>query len=399
MPSAVAKQAGRHSPVAVLLAGVAIGIVMACFAEVASYFTETGGPYLYARAAFGRLVGIEIGWMFWLVRITAPAANANLFVSYVGEFWPAATSTIPRLMILILLIGGLALINFRDVRAGTQTSNLFTVAKLLPLLIVMIAGLVYVGLGHPLAHLAVPEPTRKSWLAAILLLIFSYGGFESAVTPMAEAKDPRRDPAFGLFAALITCTVVYATLQWLVVSVVPNAATAERPIADLAAIVVGHSGAVLVACAALVSMYGYLSANMLAVPRITFALAENGDFPRIFANIHPRFRTPYFSIIVFAALTWIFAAVGSFTWNVTLSAVARLFCYGTTCGALLVFRKRRPGDALFRMPGGRMVAVVGVLICTGLLTQVDLKQSVILVATLAVAFLNWLIVRGASGTH
>ncbi len=348
---------------------------------------------MYAREAFGRLVGIEIGWMFWLVRITAPAANANLFVSYIGEFWPSAGNALPRLLMLTLLIGGLALINYRDVRAGTQTSNLFTVAKLVPLAIVMIAGFVYVAMGHPLVHAAMVAPSRKSWLSAILLLIFSYGGFESAVTPMAEAKNPRRDSAFGLLIALITCAVIYTALQWLVVNLLPNAALSERPLADVAALAIGRGGAVLIAMGALVSIYGYLSANMLAVPRITFALAENRDFPQIFAAIHPRFRTPYFSIFLFAVLTWIFAAVGSFAWNVTLSAVARLFCYGTTCGALLVFRRTRPGAALFRMPGGQLLGLFGVLICAGLLTQVDLNQSVILIATLAVAFLSWLMVR------
>lgn len=388
----MAKLVGQHSPLAVILAGLIIGIVMACFAEVASYFSKAGGPYLYARVAFGRLVGIEIGWMFWLVRITAPAANANLFVSYIGEFWPGATNPVPRLAILGLLIGALAVINYRDVRAGTQTSNLFTIAKLLPLAIVIIAGAIYVGTGHPLVHAAVSAPSRKAWLSGILLLIFSYGGFESAVTPMAEATNPRRDPVFGLFVALGTCAVVYTTLQWLVVYLLPNAAGTDRPLADLAALTIGRGGAALVTVGALVSMYGYLSANMLAVPRITFALAEHRDFPRIFAAVHPRFRTPYFSIVVFAVMTWIFAAVGSFAWNVTLSAVARLFCYGTSCGALLVFRRKAPGPAAFRLAGGQIIAVLGVLICIGLLTQVDLKQSIILIATLAVAFLNWLVV-------
>jgi amino acid transporter len=366
---------------------------MACFAEVSSYFSETGGPYLYARAAFGRLIGIEVGWMFWLVRITAPAANANLFVSYVAEFWPGATHLFPRLAILTILIALLAAINYRDVRAGTTTSNLFTVAKLLPLGIIIVAGLIYIAYGHPLTTAAVLEPSRSSWGKAILLLIFSYGGFEAGVTPMAEAKSPRRDTAFALFIALITCAAVYTLIQWLVVAILPNAAGTDHPLSDLAALVIGRGGAVLVAVGAMTSMYGYLSANMLAVPRITFALAEKRDFPKLFAAIHPRFHTPYVSILMFALLTWIFAAIGSFTWNVTLSAVARLFFYGTTCAALLVFRKRPPGPAAFVLPGGQVIAVLGVLTCAGLLTQVDLNQSIILVATLAVAFLNWVFVR------
>ena len=395
LPSAVAKLVGPYSTLTVLVAGLFIGVVMACFAEVGSYFSEAGGPYLYARVAFGRLVGIETGWMFWLVRITAPAANANLFVSYVGEFWPDATRLVPRLLILLLLIGGLAFINIRDVRAGTQTSNLFTLAKLLPLAILIAAGLAYVASGHPMVHTMTPTITSKGWAGAILLMLFSYGGFESAVTPMSEAKNPRRDSAFALFAALGACILVYGGLQWMVIHLLDNATSSARPLADLASLLFGRRGGALVAAAALVSMYGYLSANMLAVPRITFALAEKGDFPSIFAAVHNRFRTPYISIAVFAAATFIFAALGSFSWNVTLSAVARLFCYGATCAALIVFRKRPPAEAMFRLHGGLVIATLGVVICLGLLTQVDLNQSVILLATLAIAFLNWLLVKNS----
>src|SRR4051794_20844290 len=148
LPSEIAKLLGRASVWAVLLAGAAIGIVMGCFAEVGSQFSEAGGPYLYARATFGRLVGIEVGWMLWLVRTAAPAATANLLVIYMGEFWPAAGEPVPRLIILTLLIGVIAAINFFGVRSGALTSNVFTVAKLVPLLVIAVAGIFYMATGH-----------------------------------------------------------------------------------------------------------------------------------------------------------------------------------------------------------------------------------------------------------
>ena len=155
----------------------------------------------------------------------------------------------------------------------------------------------------------------------------------------------------------------------------------------------GHGGAAMIAIGALVSVYGYLSANMLAVPRITFALAEQGDFPHVFASVHAKFRTPYFSILIFALLTWLLALFGSFSWNVTLSAVARLAYYGLVCAALPVLRRKQPEAAWFRLPGGPAFAVVGVLICLVLVTRVDLTKSLILIATVAAALLNWLLVR------
>ncbi|MGH9502006.1 MAG: APC family permease [Terriglobales bacterium] len=393
LPSDVARLIGRSSPWAVLVAGAAAGVIMACFAEVASQFTQAGGPYLYARAAFGRLVGIEMGWMLWLVRLAAPAATANLFVTYCGEFWAEATKPLPRFLILTFLYGVLTLINYRGVRASTQVSNVFTVAKLVPLFLVAIAGTFYLMSGHPAAPRLPAGTGTGVWLKACLLLVFAYGGFETALTPLSEAKNPRRDAAFALFTALITCTLLYTAIQWVVIGILPDPGHSERPLADVARLALGHGGAAFVAAGALVSVVGYLSANMLGVPRITFALAENGDFPSIFAAVHPRFRTPYVSIVAFALLSWLLALLGSFSWNATLSAVARLLYYGLVCVALPVFRRRQPGAALFRLPGGTVFAVLGAGICAVLIAGVNLSGSLILLATALVAFCNWLLVR------
>ncbi len=389
----MARLIGRASPWAVLLAGAAAGVIMACFAEVASQFTQAGGPYLYARAAFGRFVGIEMGWMLWLVRLAAPAATSNLFVIYCGEFWPHAREPLPRFLILTFLYGVLTLINYRGVRASTQVSNVFTVAKLVPLFLVAIAGSFYLLTGHPAAPELPGGAGPGAWLKACLLLVFAYGGFETALTPLSEAKNPRRDAAFALFTALITCTLLYSAIQWVVVGILPDPAHSERPLADVARLVFGNGGAAFVSIGALVSVVGYLSANMLGVPRITFALAENGDFPAVFAAIHSRFRTPYFSILAFALLSWLLALLGSFTWNATLSAVARLLYYGLVCAALPVLRRKQPGAAMFRLPGGTLFAVLGAAICAVLITGVNLGGSLILLATALVAMINWLLVR------
>jgi APA family basic amino acid/polyamine antiporter len=396
LPADVARLIGGASPWAVLMAGAAAGVIMACFAEVASQFTEAGGPYLYTRAAFGRLVGIEMGWMLWLVRLAAPAATANLFVIYCGEFWQHATKPLPRFLILTLLYGILTLINYRGVRASTQVSNVFTVAKLVPLFLVAIAGTVYLLAGHKASAILPIEAGRSAWQQAALLLVFAYGGFETALTPLGEAKDPRRDAVFALFTGLATCTLLYTAIQWVVIGVLPDPAHSARPLADVARLALGPGGAAFVSIGALVSVYGYLGANILGVPRITFALAENGDFPAVFSAIHPRFRTPYVSILAFALLSWLLALLGSFTWNATLSAVARLLYYGLVCAALPVFRRKQPGSALFRLPGGTFFGVLGAGICIALITGVNLSGSLILLVTAAVALINWLLVRRRS---
>jgi basic amino acid/polyamine antiporter, APA family len=392
LPGTVAGLLGKRSVVAVLIAGAAMGIIMACFAEVASQFSEAGGPYLYARTAFGRLTGILVGWMLYLAQTAAPAANANLFVIYLAEFWPAAQQPWPRFAILTLLVGVLALINARGARQGTAVSNVFTVAKLLPLLMVILAGAA-VTIIHPAPWGAAASIPTSAWMKAMVLLIFAYGGFETAMAPMGEAKNPGRDAAFALFVALIACTVIYALVQWVVVGVLGPGAAWDRPLAEVARATMGNRGAGLVAIGALVSVCGYLSAKLLGMPRVTFALAEGGDLPKVFAAVSRRFHTPWFSILFYSVAVWALAISGNFKWNVTLSVVARLFYYGVVCAALIALRKKQPLAAGFRLFGGRALAVLGIGITVVLATQVDRSKSLILGATVVLALLNWLWAR------
>jgi APA family basic amino acid/polyamine antiporter len=392
LPSDVAALIGNYSPYAVLAAGAGMSVIIGCFAEVASRFQQAGGPYLYARVAFGRLMGIQTAWMLWLGQVAAPAANANLFVIYLGEFFPHAEDPIPRALILTALVGLLTLINILGVRAGAQVSNLFTAAKLVPLFAVIVLGLFVLHNHHwTIATPPIASPGTSQWLKAMLLLVFAYGGFETALAPMSEAKNPRRDAPFALFTALLLCTVLYALIQWVVVGVLPNAGHSQRPLADVARIAVGPVGAALVAIGALISFYGYLSAKILAMPRVPFALAEQGDLPKAFAAVHRRFHTPYVSILVFAVLVWGLALIGDFKWNVTLSAVARLLYYGVGCAALPILRRKNPegAGAMFHLPAGNFFAVLGVILCVILVTRVDFGQSLILIATIAMAFVNW----------
>lgn len=393
LPSLVVGLVGRASPLAVMIAGVAIAVILACYAEVASQFTVTGGTYLYVREAFGRFAGIQVGWFLLLVRLTASAATANLFVIYGGEFWPRAANPIPRFLILTLLVGTLAAANYRGVRAGAEVSNGFVLAKLLPLSLICLAGAIYLAAHHRAVVAASSPAGARAWLEAMLLLTFSYGGAESALIPAGEAKDPRRDAAFALFVALGIVTLIYTVIQWVVVGVLPDAAHSVRPLADVAGMLMGKGGTAVVAIGALLAVLGYLSANMLTLPRSTFALAEQGDFPSWFATIHRKFRTPHVSILVIAILIWLLALLGSFSWNVTLSAAARLLYYGLVCAAVPVLRKKQSGAASFPIPGGPAFAVVGVVICLVLFAGVDLSKFLILAVTFSIALLNWLVVR------
>lgn len=390
LPATIAGLLGAMSPYAILIAAAGIGIIMACFAEVASQFREAGGPYLYARAVFGHFVSLQVGWLAWLVRLASAAANANLFVDYLTEFWPNATDVYFRIALLTLLIGGLTVINYRGVNAGARTSNFFTIAKLLPLTLFIIAGFFL------LSEHRVSTPAANAsgdWPKALLLLMFAYGGFEAALMPSGEMKNPRRDAPFALFMALLTCTVFYTLIQFLVVNLLAAPEATKRPLAEAARVLMGASGAAFITLGAMISVYGYLSSAMLNAPRLTFAMAEAKDFPQFFAAIHSKFRTPHVSIVIFAALLLVLTLVGNFQWNALLSAVARLFTYGVVCGALLKLRWQQPHAEAFRLPFGPGFAALGILFALYLIFNMGYGELLAIIATTALAFAHWLVTK------
>lgn len=399
LPSLLWKYVGGAAPWAYLLAGAGIGVIMACFAEVASRFTEAGGPYLYARAAFGRFLGIEMGWLLWLVRLSAAAAGANLFVIYLAEFWPGAKQPLARALVLTALLGVLAAINYRGVKSGARMSNVFTVAKLVPLGLFVVAGGAFMLLrGGPAPLATVLRPAVGDWIQAVLVLVFAYGGFEAAMIPLAEAKDPRRDAPFALLVSLAVCAALFTLVQIVVQGTLADPGQTDRPLAAAAHQFLGAAGARFISLGALISLYGYLSANMLHTPRLTFALAERDDFPLIFAAVHRRFRTPHVSIVVFAALVWLMGMAGNFRWNVVLSAVARLFAYGAVCAAMLVLRRKQPGEARFPLPAGPLFGILGIAFALVLVSRIGRAELVIIAGTMVIAFLNWLWARNRART-
>jgi len=377
-----------------LAAAVGIGVIAACFAEVSSQFSEAGGPYLYARVAYGQFVGIEIAWLAWLVRLTSGAANANIFVEYLGGFLPGAQGRVGRGLVLLVLIGGLAAINTIGVRAGAAVSTVLAGVKIVPLVIFVVAGSLLLGLGAPgLSAWPVAAPGLSKWTDAILLIVFALSGFEAALFPMGEARDVRHDAPFALACSLIICAGLYALIQLVVLRTLGLNPAGDRPLAEAAQVFLGRGGAWLMEIGALASVYGNLSAMMLNVPRLTYALAERGDLPSMFRAVSRRFRTPYLSIAVFALGTFLLALLGTFRGNAVLSAVARLVTYGVVCASLITLRQKQPHADAFRVPGGPVVSGLGALFVLALVVPMRRPEILAIGSVTAVALLNWLWTR------
>ncbi|HJX94803.1 MAG TPA: amino acid permease [Candidatus Acidoferrum sp.] len=395
LPSIIAGYLGKLSPAGYLIAFAGVAVIAACLAEVSSYFQEAGGPYLYTRVAFGRFAAIQIGWLTWLSRITACSGVANLFITYLSSFFPVVTRGWIRGTILTVLIGFLAAVNYRGVSGGNALSNFFTITKVLLLTLFITGGFMALAF-HPSVRVtpaAVPLTTANCF-QAILLMVYAYGGFEAALFASGEASDPRKDAPIALLIAMLTATLLYICVQVVVIFTLANPGATTKPAVDSARQFLGPVGVTLVAVGTLISVYGYLSANMLHTPRVTFAMGERGDFPSFFAAIHPRFRTPHLSIVVFALMLLLFSIGGNFRWNASLSAISRLFMYGAVVAALPVLRRKFPKGSKFRLPAGLFFTVLGLAFVAVLLAQMGRTELIVMSITFAIALLNWLWARG-----
>ena len=368
LPARAYALAGVYSLLAYLVCAVAILLIILCFAEVSSRFEKTGGLYLYARTTFGPLAGFEIGWLAWLVRLTAFAALCNLFVDYLGYFLPAAASGPGRAAVVAGVVVLLATANIVGVHLASVVGNILTIGKLVPLALLVAAGAFFVDTGN--YSLAVP-PSYAGFSASVLLLVFAFTGFELAVIPAGESRDPRRDLPFALLTGTAIAALLFVAIQAVCIGILPELATSQRPLADVGGRLFGRAGAAVIAFGALISVTGTMNAIMLAAPRLLFAMAEQQQLPRIFAATHARFRTPHVAIVLSAAGMLALTLSGTFASAATLSTLIRLTTYAVTCAALPVLRRKRdPGqDAWFVVPAGDLVAGIALLLIVWLFSS------------------------------
>lgn len=374
LPATVALILGPASPVAYLIAALLTALVVLCFAEAGSRTERTGGPYVYAREAFGPFVGFQVGWLFFLTRLTASAAIANAFVAYLGVLWPAASAGLGRAAVLTVLLGSFAIANAAGIRQGAFLVNFLTVAKMVPLLFFVGVGLFFVD---PARYELLTIPDLPGLREASLLLVFAFGGFENASVPAEEVRQPRRNVPIALLMAIAATTVLYVLIQIVTLGTYPDLPGDSAPLASAAQAFLGPGGALLLTAGAVLSTAGSISALSLVGPRILYALSAGGQLPKAFGLVHPRWRTPYVSIVFFTVAAWVTALWGTFAQLAAASVVARLIFSAVTCLAVPVLRRKQGGEpAQFVIPGGPLVPVLATAVSLWLLSGMSRTQMI-----------------------
>ena len=368
LPGKVAVSAGLISPWLFLVVGVLFLSVVLTFAELASYYDRTGGPVLYATDAFGPLAGFGTGWLIFLARTTAFAANANVMAAYLASMGGFFGTDDGRYTVITVVTLGLTWANVLGVRDGIRTLGVLTILKVVPLLL-----LVALGLQDVTGAVLLPGDFHIDDLGGTtLLLIYAYVGFETIGVTAGETSTPQRTVPSALVRTVILTGVLYFLIVLVFVSTVPADAYASATLVDVGRSLAGYAGGIVITLAAVFSIGGNLAGSMLAAPRIIFSLAENRLLPAWFARVHKRHATPHNSIYVMGAMALVLALSSDFVELAVGSSVIRLLGYIICIAALPRIRRRADAatqEAAIRLPGGYTIPIVALGVCLYLVAQ------------------------------
>ncbi len=378
---------GAAAPLAYVICGLAMGLIVLCIAQAGSRVSLTGGPYAYVEVTFGRYVGFMVGVMLWLIGATAIPGVAGLFADAGARLVPWVGTGLGRAVFLGAIFASVAFINVLGVKQGTRLNTVLTVAKLAPLLMLLVAGLFMVDPANLRWTHGIPPAASLS--RASVFLIFAFAGVESALVPSGEVRDPARTVPRAVLIAIALVTLLYIGLQVVAQGVLGPALVGDAtPLATAAGRVFGPWGVVLLSGGFLVSAFGYLSGMMLAVPRALYAFARDGILPRQLAAVHERYHTPWVAIVAQSLLAWVLAVRSGFEGLAIIANVAAVLVYVGCAAAAWKLRRddvRQAEGEPFRIPGGALAPVLAIVAMLFLLKSVTLKEWSVVGAVMIVS--------------
>ncbi len=384
LPGKVATNAGLMSPWLFLVVGFLFLAVVLTFAELASYFDHSGGPVIYATQAFGPLAGFSTGWVLFVSRMTAFAANAGIMATYLGSMWDWFDGGVGRMLVITVVIVGLTYANVVGVKDGVRTMGVFTVLKVVPLLLLVILGLQHVTT-------ATLIPTGSLFFEGVgstsLLLIYAYVGFETIAVTAGETSDPKHILPRALVRTVIGTGILYFLIVLVFISVVPAADYENATLVDVGRALAGPIGAVVITLTTVFSVGGNCAGSMISAPRLIFALAENRQLPAWFGHVHSKYATPDHSILVMGGLALAFALTSNFVELAVASSLSRLLAYILSIASLPSIRRQadeKTRAKAYQIKGGYTVPMVGLAICVWLTTHASVEDWKIIGALLAI---------------
>lgn len=373
LPAIVGIALGSFAVFAYIFCGIMLASIMLCYAEIGTRVTSAGGSYAYVEAAFGNFAGFIVNWLFVFAwGILGDAALMNVVSDSLAVIFPVFSNPWMRGLLFFVLMGFMVLINIRGTKQGVTFVKWITIIKILPLL-----GIILFGFSHvSSANLHWENlPSISTFGDTVLILFFAFAGFESALGVSGEIKNPKRTIPSGIFWGAIVVLIFYLLLQSVAQGVLGSNmdAVKEAPLAAVAEKIVGPIGGTLLLVAASISCFGNVGGDVMNTPRVIFAGANDGLFPKILGRVHPKFATPYFAIIIYAGLIFIFSVSGGFKQLAVLASASILLIYLAVILATIKLRKKKQdaSEKTFRVPGGLVIPFIGIVAIVWLLTSLS----------------------------
>jgi APA family basic amino acid/polyamine antiporter len=393
LPAQVAGALGSAAPVAYLACGALMTLIVLCFASAGSRVSLTGGLYSYIEVAFGGFPGFIGGVLYWATACFSVATVATAFASSLGVIWTPLGAGAARAVVLMLLFAGLAIVNIRGVKPGVRLVETITAAKLLPLLLLIGVGMWSI---NP-EYLKMSLPGVSQVGQAMIVLIFAFVGIEVALMPSGEVQNPSQTVPRAILTALAITTLIYLAIQAIAQGVLgPDLSKyGDAPLAETAGRLLGGAGKALVLVGGTVSMFGYVSGDMLGTPRALFALGRDGALPHALTKVHPRYHTPAVAIITYAVIVATLAISSTFAQLVVLANVSGLLLYLMCVAASYELQRRdvRMAGTPFTLPAGIAVQLLAAAGIIWLVAQATAREFEIEAAVLVAASCYYLVRR------
>jgi amino acid transporter len=371
LPAIISIQLGSYAIFCYVFCSIVLGAIMLCYAEIGSKITTSGGNYAYVVAAFGEFPGFLVNWLYFFAwSILSDAALMNIITDSLAVIFPVFLNPWLRAFFFFVLMIFMVLLNVRGAKQGMAFIKFVTVVKLLPLLAIIIFGLFHIrATNFQWEHL----PSFSTFGNTALILFFAFFGFESALTVSGEIKNPKRTVPRGILLAGLLILVFYLLLQVVAQGILGNnmLAVKDAPLAAIAEKIVGPVGAIILLLTAAFSCFTTVAGDVLATPRLLFAGANDGLFPKFLGKVHPKFATPNLAIITYAALIFILSVSGGFKQLAILASASLLLVYLAVILATIKMRtkKQEGSDKAFKIPGGLIIPLIAIAAIVWLLTS------------------------------
>jgi len=378
LPAIISIQLGAFGIVGYLFCAVMMAAIMLCYMETGTRITTSGGSYAYVEAAFGPFPGFIINWLYFFGwGVLGSAAVINILADSLSVLFPVFLHPVARGLLFFLLLGFMVLLNVRGARETVWFLKLITIVKLVPLVGVIIFGFSHVKTANlHWDHL----PTLKTFGDTALILFFAFANFEVSLNVSGEIKNPNHTIPRGIFLGGMLVLVIYMLLQTVTQGVLGSevAAYKDAPLAAVAQKAIGPLGATILLFAAALSCFGNVSGDILGTPRLLFAGAKDGMFPKFLGRVHPRFATPHCALFIYGSLVFVFSVSGGFKQLAILASAAIMLIYlGVILASIKLRRKEQDAsEKTFRMPGGMIIPLIGIVSIIWLLTSLSKSEII-----------------------